>query len=236
MTARARELFGLIPVSLLVAAGFAAVLATRTEDVSDATLTYGAVFLGLCVAAHLFIRTRLPDADPYMFPLAALLAAVGLVLIYRIDTEFAREQAQWFVVGLVFFCGTIALIHDHHVLERYRYTIAAVGIALLVMPRLPGIGEQIHGAFLAIKVGPIQFQPAEFAKLAIIVFLASYLRGTGDILVRARLRPLPVARQVLLYGLPALAAVLTIFVFRLPTAGAVLVIVFFASLVAVLRE
>ena len=64
MSARTRELFGLIPVSLLVAAGFAAVLATRTEDVSDATLTYGAVFLGLCVVAHLFIRARLPDADP----------------------------------------------------------------------------------------------------------------------------------------------------------------------------
>ena len=79
MSARTRELFGLIPVSLLVAAGFAAVLSTRSEDVSDATLTYGAVFLGLCVVAHLFIRARLPDADPYLFPLAALLAAVGLV-------------------------------------------------------------------------------------------------------------------------------------------------------------
>jgi cell division protein FtsW (lipid II flippase) len=236
MTARTRELFGLIPVSLLVAAGFAAVLSTRTEDVSDATLTYGAVFLGLCVMAHLFIRARLPDADPYLFPLAALLAAVGLVLIYRIDPEFAREQAQWFVVGLVFFCGTIMVIHDHHVLERYRYTIAAVGIALLALPRLPGIGEQINGAFLAIKVGPIQFQPAEFAKLAIIIFLASYLRETGDLLVRARLRPLPATRQALLYGLPALGTLLAILVLNLSTAGSVLLIVFVASLIAVLRE
>jgi cell division protein FtsW (lipid II flippase) len=236
MTARTRELFGLIPVSLLVAAGFAAVLSTRSEDISDATLTYGAVFLGLCVMAHLFIRARLPDADPYLVPLAALLAAVGLVLIYRIDPEFAREQAQWFVVGLLFFCGTILVVHDHHVLERYRYTIAAVGIALLALPRLPGIGEQVNGAFLAIKVGPIQFQPAEFAKLAIIVFLASYLRETGDLLVRARLRPLPGSRQALLYGLPALGTILVILVFHPGTAGSVLLIVFVASLIAVLRE
>ena len=151
MSARTRELFGLVPVSLLVAAGFAAVLATRTQDVSDATLTYGAVFLGLCVLAHLFIRARLPDADPYMFPLAALLAAVGLVLIYRIDAELAREQAQWFVVGLAFFCVTILLVRDHNVLQRYRYTIAAASIALLLMPRLPGIGGQVRGAFLAIQ-------------------------------------------------------------------------------------
>src|SRR5918992_1717746 len=207
MSARARELFGLIPVSLLVAAGFAAVLATRTENVSDATLTYGAFFLGLCLVAHLFIRARLPEADPYMFPLGALLAAVGLVLIYRIDTELAREQAQWFVVGLIFFCGTILVIRDHHVLERYRYLIAAASIGLLLMPRLPGIGAQVHGAFLAIKVGPIQFQPAELAKLGIIVFLASYLRETGDILVRPRLRPLPYQRQLLLWGLPMLMLV-----------------------------
>ena len=112
-------------------------------------------------------------------------------MIYRIDPELAREQAQWFVVGLVFLCGTILLLRDHHVLERYRYTIAAGAIALLVMPRLPGIGAQVNGAFLAIKLGPIQFQPAEFAKLGIIVFLASYLRETGDMLVRPRLRPLP---------------------------------------------
>jgi cell division protein FtsW (lipid II flippase) len=236
MSARTRELFGLIPVSLLVAAGFAAVLATRTEDVSDATITYGAVFLGLCVLAHLFIRARLPEADPYMFPLAALLAAVGLVLIYRIDTELAREQAQWFVVGLILFCGTILVVRDHHVLERYRYVIAAASIALLVMPRLPGIGAQVNGAFLAIKLGPIQFQPAEFAKLGIIVFLASYLRETGDILVRPRLRPLPGTSQLLLYGGPALLTLLAILVLDLGAAGSVLLIVFVASLVAVLRE
>ncbi|MGZ5338268.1 MAG: FtsW/RodA/SpoVE family cell cycle protein [Thermoleophilaceae bacterium] len=236
MSARTRELFGLLPVSLLVAAGFAAVLTTRTADVSNGTLTYGAVFLGLCVLAHLFIRARLPDADPYMFPLAALLAAVGLVVIYRIDAELAREQAQWFVVGLLLFCATIMLVRDHHVLERYRYLIAAGSIALLVMPRLPGIGVQDNGAFLAIKLGPLQFQPAEFAKLGIIVFLASYLRETADVLLRPRLRPLPFARQLLLFGIPALATLLLVLALDLGLAGSILLIVFVASLVAVLRE
>ena len=236
MSARTRELFGLLPVSLLVTAGFAAVLITRTEEISDATLTYGAFFLGLCVLAHLFIRARLPDADPYLFPLAALLAAVGLVEIYRIDAELAREQAQWFVVGLGFFCATIVFLRDHHLLERYRYTIAAASIALLLMPRLPGIGAQVNGAFLAIKLGPIQFQPAEFAKLGIIIFLASYLREAGDVLVRPRLRPLAWQRQLLLYGAPALGTLLVIAILGLGTADAVLLAVFVASLVAVLRD
>src|SRR5215207_381755 len=228
MSARTRELFGLLPVSLLVAAGFAAVLTTRTADVSDATLTYGAVFLGLCVLAHLFIRARLPDADPYIFPLAALLAAVGLVVIYRIDAELAREQAQWFVVGLILFCATILVVRDHHVLERYRYLIAVGSIALLLMPRVPGVGQQENGAFLAIHLGPIQFQPAEFAKLGIIVFLASYLRETADVLLRPRLRPLPFARQLLMFGLPALVTLQLVLALDLGPAESILLIVFVA--------
>jgi cell division protein FtsW (lipid II flippase) len=192
MTARTRELFGLIPVSLLVAAGFAAVLSTRSEDISDATLTYGAVFLGLCVVAHLFIRARLPDADPYLFPLAALLAACGLVLIYRIDPELARQQAQWFVIGLILFAATIIALRDFRVMERYRYTIALAGLALLLLPRVPGIGQQVNGAYLGVKLGPITFQPAEFGKIAIVIFLAAYLRDTREVMIQGSRRILGV--------------------------------------------
>jgi cell division protein FtsW (lipid II flippase) len=183
---RLRELFLLIPVGLLVTAGFAAVLLSRTDEVNELSLTYGAVFLGLCVFAHFFIRARLSDADPYLFPLAALLAAFGLVMIYRIDEELARQQAQWFVIGLAFFCATVVLLRDHRSLERLRYTIAAASIVLLFMPRLPGIGGQVNGAYLAINLGPVEFQPAEFAKIGIIIFLASYLAETRDVLVRGR--------------------------------------------------
>jgi cell division protein FtsW (lipid II flippase) len=231
-----RELLGLIPVTLLVTAGFAAVLITRTRDVSDATLTYGAFFLALCLAGHLLIRARLPDADPYMFPLAASLAGIGLVEIYRIDPDRALSQATWFVAGLAFLTIAIFALRDHHVLERYRYTIAAASIALLIMPRLPGIGAPVNGAYLGIKLGPIAFQPAEFAKLGIIIFLASYLREAGDVLVRPRLRPLPFTSQLLLWGLPALGVVLAIVALDLSAAASVLLAVLVASLVAVLRE
>jgi cell division protein FtsW (lipid II flippase) len=187
VSARLRELLLLLPVGLLVTAGFTAVLLTRTERIDNLSLTYGAVFLGLCVFAHFFIRARLPDADPYLFPLAALLAAFGLVMIYRIDVELARQQAQWFVLGLALFCATVIGLRDQRSLERARYTIAAASIVLLFLPRVPLIGAQVNGAFLAIKLGPIQFQPAEFAKIGIIIFLASYLAETRDVLVRGRL-------------------------------------------------
>ena len=183
MSARNRELLGLFPVAMLITAGFTGVYAARSADLGSASLTYGAVFLGLCLAVHLFIRATLPNADPYLFPLVALLAAFGLVMIYRIDDALARQQAGWFVAGIVLFAATVLWLRDVRVLERYRYVIAAAGIGLLLLPRAPGIGAQVNGAYLSVDIGPLAFQPTEFAKLCIVVFLASYLTEHGDMLV-----------------------------------------------------
>jgi cell division protein FtsW (lipid II flippase) len=185
MSARNRELFGLLPATLLVTGGFTAVLLTRVSNVHDATLTYGAIFLGCCLFAHLFIRWRLPNADPYLFPVVAVLASIGLVELYRIQESFAIKQAGWFALGLLFFCATIVLLRDYRVLERYRYTIAAASLGLLLLPRL--VGQATNGAYLAIHIGSFSFQPAEFAKIGVIIFLASYLRDVREVLVQGRI-------------------------------------------------
>jgi cell division protein FtsW (lipid II flippase) len=193
VTARNRELLGLIPASLLVTAGFAGVFIQRSNALSNVSLTYGAVFLGLCIAAHVFIRITLPRADPYMFPLVAVLASFGLVMVYRIDTTLARQQAQWFVLGLVLFAGTIIVFRDYRKLERYRYIVVFVSLGLLLLPRLPGIGYQANGAYLGVRIpGLFVFQPAEFAKIGLVVFLASYLRDTRQVLVQGGRRILGV--------------------------------------------
>src|SRR5436305_10986351 len=108
MSARSRELLGHVPVSLLVTAGFTAVLLARTgANINKATITYGAVFLGACVVGHLFIRARLPYADPYLFPLVALLSGFGLIEIYRISPTLAWKQATLFGVGLALVAGPV---------------------------------------------------------------------------------------------------------------------------------
>jgi cell division protein FtsW (lipid II flippase) len=188
VSARNRELLALVPASLLVTAGFAAVFIQRSDQLSNLSLTYGAIFLALCVATHVVIRLALPRADPYLFPLVALLACFGLVIIYRLDASLARQQAQWFVVGLAAFSATIVFFRDYRRLERYRYTIAAGSILLLFLPRLPGIGGQVNGAYLSINVGSVSFQPAELAKIGIIIFLASYLRDNRQVLVQGARR------------------------------------------------
>ncbi|HUB36915.1 MAG TPA: FtsW/RodA/SpoVE family cell cycle protein, partial [Solirubrobacteraceae bacterium] len=196
---RNRELLGLVPSALLVTAGFTAIF-IQTQDTtrgaatnvtlnhaSSVSLTYGALFLALCVAGHLVIRFALPHADPYLFPLGAVLASVGIVMVYRIEPTLARQQALWMVIGLILFAATILALRREGVavLERYRYTIAAVGIIATILPRLPGIGGQVNGAYLDVHVGGVSFQPAELGKVAIVIFLASYLHDNRQVLVTA---------------------------------------------------
>src|SRR3954447_21280351 len=188
VSARNRELMALIPASLLLTAGFAALFIQRSDILSNVSLIYGGIFLGLCFAGHLVIRFTLPHADPYLFPLVAVLACFGLVVVYRINEDLAREQAQWFVIGLVLFVVTIVTLQDFRVMERYRYTIALAGLTLLLLPRVPGIGQQVNGAYLGVKLGPITFQPSEFGKIAIVIFLAAYLRDTRQVLVQGSRR------------------------------------------------
>ncbi|MCX6387888.1 MAG: hypothetical protein NTX07_04070, partial [Solirubrobacterales bacterium] len=142
MSSRNRELLALLPASLLLAGGFAAVFIQNSEKLSTLSLSYAAIYLGLCLAGHVVVRITVPNADPYMFPVVAVLCSIGLVVIYRIDVDLARAQAQWFVVALIFFAATLVFLRDYRKLERYRYTIAAVSLGLLLLPRVPGIGQQ----------------------------------------------------------------------------------------------
>ncbi len=183
MSARNKELIGLVPVAGLLIAGFASVFVVRGDELDNTSLIFGAYFFAICLAAHLFLRIRLPNADPYLFPLVALLAAIGLVMLYRIDESLARDQANWFVVGLLLFMATIILLKDYFILERYRYLIVTGGLILLLLPRVPGIGAQVNGAYLGVDIGPLAFQPAELGKLAVVVFLASYLRERREVMV-----------------------------------------------------
>ena len=199
---RNRELLGLIPSALLVTAGFAAIFIQTQNKVSSTSLTYGGAFLALCLATHIVIRRATPYADPYLFPLAAVLASVGIVELYAVSINgdqavvggVARQQGEWLAFGLVCFTITIVALRDgrYMQLENYRYLIAIAGVVALFLPRLPGIGQQVNGAYLSVHVGSLSFEPSELAKIAIVVFLASYLRDNRQLLVSAGKRILGV--------------------------------------------
>ncbi len=136
----------------------------------------------LMLAAHLSLRRLAPQADPVLLPLAALLNGTGYVFIAGLDKAQASAQATWTAVGVIAFIATLALFPRAIDFERYRYIIALVGVALLLLPLVPHIGEDVNGARLWVRAGPLSFQPEEFAKLALAIFFASVLAERADLL------------------------------------------------------
>ena len=202
---RLRDLALLLPASLLVAIGFASVFANDGGQLSDLSLLYGAGFLALCIVAHLIATVALPDADPYLLPLVAVLACFGLVELYRIDEDLAQQQGTWFLIGIGAFAATIfALRKDYRVLREYRNLLALTGVILLLAPRLPGISNPENGAYLSIVLGPLRFQPTEVAKLCLVLYLASYLADNRQLLVQEAKGPFGILPP-LKYLLPLLA-------------------------------
>jgi cell division protein FtsW (lipid II flippase) len=186
---RTRELAYLAVVGVLTGLGFASVYIARASQVSWGSLSYALFFFALYLAAHLVARRTVPYADPYLLPMAGLMTAVGLTEIYRLGASDAFKQGLWIVIGVALFAAAlIGLRRDYRVLEQYKYLFGIGAIALLFLPRAPGVGETVNGARLWVHVGSFRFQPGEFSKIFLIVFLAAYLREKRELLAQARLK------------------------------------------------
>jgi cell division protein FtsW (lipid II flippase) len=189
MSARARELVGVVVASLIAGVALASVAIAREAEVSPSYVRYGLLFGALYVGAHVVIRRTVPAADPALLPLAAVLTAFGLTFNYRLDPDDGARQALWVAIGVVVLCATlVALRRDYRVLESYRYLFGVAAVGLLLLPSVPGLGTSVNEARLWVNLGVFQFQPGELAKLCLVVFLAGYLREKREVLAQGRLK------------------------------------------------
>ena len=118
----------------------------------------------------------------------------------------APAQALWTVLGVAVFVAVILIVRDHRVLDRYRYTWLLAGVVLLMLPVLPVLGREINGARLWVRIGPFSGQPAEAAKIALVVFLAAYLAERKELLATATYRAGPFLLPEIKYFMPLLLA------------------------------
>lgn len=106
---------------------------------------------------------------------ALLLAAIGLATVHSASSElpvdYFPRQAAWVAVGLVLL--VISMSIDYHVLLDLSVVLYGLGLASLVA--VLGFGVVRGGAANWLQIGPWQFQPSEFAKVATGLFLARYL-------------------------------------------------------------
>jgi len=170
------------------------------DEVPAGLLAYG-IGLGLLAGiGHLGVRKFAPYADPLMLPLATLLNGLGLVIIWRLDqskrlqasktfVEAAPRQLLYSAMGVALLVAVLIFLKDHRVLQRYTYISMAGALVLLLLPLVPGLGHNVFGAKIWIKIpGLGTLQPGEFAKIVLAVFFAGYLMVKRDALALASRR------------------------------------------------
>jgi cell division protein FtsW (lipid II flippase) len=200
-TRRTTELVLLVFAVLIVVAAEAAVEAARDGAFSSRLATYAAVPIGIGIVTHLVIRRVARYADPLLLPIVVLLNGLGLVMIHRLDLGLktqaqqygdtydgaqAPTQVVWTALGVALFIALIVLVRDHRTLQRYAYTLALVGVFLLMLPAvLPARFSEVNGARIWIRVAGFSLQPGEFSKILLTIFGASYLVAKRDVLALA---------------------------------------------------
>ena len=192
MSRRNLELLLLVLVGAAAIVAYSSVYAARFHDLCRDSVTTGLIFLVLLLVIHLVERRYLAQADPYLVPIAGLLSAIGFAEIYRISPALAFKQGEWLLIGVVLFVATVLVVRDVPRLDSYRYLIGALGLFLLALTVVAG--TSVNGSRLWIRVAGFSIQPSEFAKIAIVVFLAGYLNQNKEMLSvpTARLAGVPV--------------------------------------------
>ncbi len=153
------------------------------------------------LGAHAMVRWLAPWSDQVLLPVSVAINGIGLAMIHRLDVAgnlaaIQRGQAQprptaptqlvWTGLGLLLMVLVLVVVRDPRLLQRFTYTAMVIGLALLVLPLVPGLGVTINGARIWIRLAGLSFQPAEIAKVALIVFFAGYLVVKRDALAVAR--------------------------------------------------
>ena len=130
--------------------------------------------VGILIAHRLSAR-RLPERDPYLLPLAAVLSGWGLLTVWRLEPGLGLRQAIWLGVSLAAFIALPFAPADLGFLRRYKYLLLTAGLMLTALTLLFGTNPAGIGPRLWLGCCGIFFQPSEPLKLLLVIYLSAYL-------------------------------------------------------------
>lgn len=180
MSRRTTELLLLIAAAFPVTLLYAMYVVTTGAALSFQTLAVPLGLFAAFAAAHIGVRIFAPGADPAILPVVFTLSGIGITFVTRLQPDASLSQVIFLFLGVALMVGTLAVVKNLEVVKRYKYVLGIAGIILLVLPMF--IGTEIYGSKLWIKIGSFQFQPGEFAKVLIVLFLAGYLAENRELL------------------------------------------------------
>ena len=178
---RNTELFLLVAAAFPVVLLYAMYVVNTGAELSFTTLAVPLGLFAAFTAAHIAARIFAPGADPAILPVVFLLSGIGITFVTRLAPSLAINQLMILFASIVLMAVTLALVKNLDMVRRYKYTFGIIGIVLLILPMF--IGTEVYGSKLWIEIpGVGSFQPGEFAKVFLVLFLAGYLSENRELL------------------------------------------------------
>ena len=179
---RGHELRLVIFAGIITAAAYTLASLGQNSEIPPRILPFLGFLLLILMSAHIAVRLLAPGADGTLLPLAVMLNGLGYVMIARLSERLAGLQTTWTFIGVAAFAATLLVVQRVNDLARFKWTFFVVGAGLLMLPMVPSLGFSSGGARIWVSIGPINFQPGEFAKLALALFFAAYLAETRELI------------------------------------------------------
>lgn len=189
---------GLSIIAILLGIGaYSSVMMSHPEAPADWYYHCGAI--AVCgIALHFAIRFFAPFADPVIMPVALALNGIGLAMIARLDLDYlakgtkaalgqinGNRQVVLSVIAIVIAIATLIAFKDHRHLRKFAWPSLIIAVLLMLSTKIPGLGNEVNGAFISIRLFGITLQPNEFAKIFLAIFFAGYLEYRRDSLAIA---------------------------------------------------
>ncbi|OLC56435.1 MAG: hypothetical protein AUH85_06335 [Chloroflexi bacterium 13_1_40CM_4_68_4] len=179
----------LLWVAAITVIGFFTVALALGQGLDGNAFIVPTAFLVIAFVVHAALALRGLRGDQIMLPVCLGLTGIGLIVIYRVTagTDVAAlltQQLAWFVVAMAAFVLPLFVPRDLSLLSRYKYTWMTFGLLLLVATVVRG--EEINGARIWFRLGPLSFTPWELVKIVLVVFLAAYLDEYREVIASRR--------------------------------------------------
>jgi cell division protein FtsW (lipid II flippase) len=170
---------------LVTTLGFATLI--FVQEAASPPLVYGAYYAGTLFALYVGVRLLLPHSDVLLLPIVTLLTGLGLVMVFRLTYNvegaetLALTQAVWILIGSGTMFLLVLFFRNYDRIFDYKYLLAIFAVLLIASTFTPA-GYTVNGARLWVDLGPVGFQPSEFARIALVVFFAGYLAEKRDVM------------------------------------------------------
>jgi peptidoglycan glycosyltransferase len=209
------ELALLVFGGVIIIGGFALLSMVQHRHIVQSDLRYPAVYVASTILLSVWMAKFAPGADQLVFPVVAVVAGVGILVITRLDVALGHRQLFWTILGEL--ALGIVLIFPRRVstLRLYKYTWAFLGLLLIVATIVAGTDVSGSGYKRWIGFHGVYLQPVELLKILMAIFFAAYLDEKRELLASARMQVGPIrippfqylAPLVVMWGLSLLLLV-----------------------------